>query len=308
MPDSFEELFDRASRALAAGWAEQALVPATEAVKLQPQRADARILLARAWFGNGGFARAISDARAALALAPTPAEVAAAHEVIGRAALREKDAGTAESSLREARAGGATPVSCALLASVLVDAGRGADAAVLAREDAQREAGQEESSWNATRIAFEALANAIDRGDAAEIQVALGDLCWDAGLPEDAKPRYYDALAERPDFERAADGLRGLAAGETRRPRPKVKAAPRTDRTSVRWARLATSGLCGAVSVYVLFRWEQLAFLGVLRSALVVAGLGVVAALVVVARREELAAMRAAEAGAPPEKPQGSDP
>ena len=314
MPDSFEELFDRASRALAAGWAEQALVPATEAVKLQPQHAGARLLLARAWLGNGGWARAMSDARAALDLAPQPEETAVAHEVIGRAALRTKDAATAEASLREARMRGATPVACALLCAVLVDAGRGAEAAALAREDAVRDADAEHSPWISPRIAFEALANVLARADRetvdpAEIALALGDLLWDAGLPDDAKPRYQDALARRPDLERAADALRSLAAGERTRPRPKVKVVRSVDRGTVRWARLAISGAAGSLAVYVIVRWDALAPLGVLRPALVTAGLGIVLALVVAARREELAAMRAAEAGttaAAGRKPEGS--
>src|SRR5688500_11637415 len=156
MPDSFEELFDRAQRALAAGWAEQALVPATGAVKLAPQHAGARLLLARAWLGNQGFPRAISDARAALDLAPTTEQRAAALEVIGRASLRTKDVAQAEAALRETRTLGPTPIASVLLAAILCETGKTGEVAAFAREEAARL--PEDERWDAVRGSFDALA------------------------------------------------------------------------------------------------------------------------------------------------------
>src|SRR5947207_2871325 len=86
-----------------AGFAEQALVPATEAAKLCPERWDARLLLARVWLEMRGADRALADARAAVALAKgaLPEDAARdASDVIARAALMLGDKPAAEEALR----------------------------------------------------------------------------------------------------------------------------------------------------------------------------------------------------------------
>lgn len=298
MSESFEEHFDRAKRALAEGWADQALVPATEAVKLAPERADARVVLARAWLGNGGWARAISDARAALDLKPEPSVVAAAHDVIGRASLRIGAAADAESALREVRRLAPRPQASALLVGVLAEAGSTVEAIALAREDAAR-AGED---WETSRLAFESLVVALGTASAAEtgVRLQLADLFYDVGLLDDAKARYQAVLAKEPASERAADGFRALAAGEKKRPRAaRATPAPASGGSgSVRMIRLVVSGLGGAVVIFTLARWQALAIYGPLRPALVVAGFAVVIVCVVLARRDELAAARAAEIAA----------
>lgn len=292
MPDGFEEHFDRAKRALAEGWAEQALVPATEAVKLAPQRADVRVVLARAWLGNGGWARAISDAKAALELDPPSVIAGEAHAVIGRASLKLGQSADAEASLTRARALAPSPQTCALHAAMLAQTDRTREAAAAAKEDAAR-TGDE---WEPVAVAFDALAVELERPERTPggVRLAIGDLCFDAGLLDDAKSHYQAALAADPASERAADGLRNLAAGLRSRPRSaRVKAAPSTART--RMMRLVISGLGGAIAIFTLARWEQLLWLGPIRAGLVFFGFGTTAVCLVLARRDELASRRAAE-------------
>lgn len=302
MPDSFEEHFDRAKRALTEGWADQALVPATEAVKLAPSRADARVLLARAWLGNAGWARAISDATAALALGPAVADEAAAREAIGRASLKLGALGDAEAALREVRRLAPSPACSALLAGTVADAGRAKEAMELAREDAAR-VGEE---WKASSVAFATLAVALVEPDApaAAVPLAFADLFFDVGLREDAKARYQIALAKAGAAagaadslsERAADGLRALSAGEKSRPRPAVTVvAPSAVAQRTRKIRLLISGVGGAIAITTILRWQQLESYGVLRMAVALTGLSIVATCVVLARRDEVAARRAAE-------------
>ena len=295
MAEPFDEHFDRAKRALAAGWPEQALVPATEAVKLQPQRADARALLAKAWLGNRGAERALADARAALDLSPDPATVVAAHEVIARAALLAAAPADAEASLRELRKIAPSPASSAMLACVLAAADRAEDVVTVAREDAARLESPE--IWDAPRIAFQALANVVEASGlgSTDAKLALGDLCWDAGLLEDARARYQAVLDEDRSNERAADGLRALADGERVRPRPRIRATVRSPKRT-RFVRLAASGFGGAIAIFTVMRWEMLTMFGPFRPLLIVGGLSVVVVCVVLARRDELAAAREAEA------------
>lgn len=293
MPDSFEEHFDRATRALAEGWAEQALVPATEAVKLAPDRADVRVVLARAWLGNGGWARAIADAKAALDLDPPSSVAAVAQEVIGRASLRLDARGDAETALREARRLAPAPAACALLTSMVATATDGPrDAASLAREDSARPG----ETWEPFSVPFEALAVELERVERSEVAVRLAaaDLCFDAGLFEDAKAHYQQALALDAGSERAADGLRAIAAGVRTRPRAaRVRAAPSS--REVRLLRLVLSGLGGSLAIFTLARWPNLAHLGPIRSGMVVIGFAIVAVCITLARRDELATRRAAE-------------
>jgi len=305
MPDSFEENFDRAKRALVEGWADQALVPATEAVKLAPSRADARVVLARAWLGNSGWARAISDARAALELSPSPADAAAAHDVIGRASLRTNALPDAEAALREVRRLAPMPASSALLVSIVADAGRASEAAALAREDAARIG----EAWQHPSLPFEVLAAALELADApaAAVPVAIGDLFYDVLLLDEAKARYQAALAKAPAptegaepgslADRAGEGLRTLAAGERVRVRPRVRAPNAlsgTARAKARRMRLIASALGGTIMLLTLARWRQLETIGLLRAPLALFGLGVVLACVALARRDDVEAKRAA--------------
>ena len=58
---------------------------------------------------------------------------------------------------------------------------------------------------------------------------------------------------------------------------------------------MIVSALGGVISILTFARWQQLESLGVLRSALAVSGLAIVASCVVLARRDDVAAKRAAE-------------
>lgn len=221
MPSEFDIAFDRARRAMAEGFADVALVPATEAVKLAPERWDARLLLARVWLGIGGPARATADARAALELGASggmpDGERWLAHDVIARAALREGDRETAEASLRVVCEDPAAEAARVRLIALLVDVDRGSDA----RDTAPSLLSGGALEDRANALAW-ALAGTDGRGapcSSPDVQCALAELEAAAGLNEEARRRFQREFQRDPTSERAAAGLRGLIADEKKKSR-----------------------------------------------------------------------------------------
>src|SRR5580704_9917469 len=116
------------------GFADNALLPATEAAKAAPDRWEPRLLLARIWIGMGRPDRALSDARSAIQLAGTlPAEERAqAQDVIARASLAVGDLAAAETALRSLE----DPPSAVRLLALLMSSGRLPEAKAYARSSA----------------------------------------------------------------------------------------------------------------------------------------------------------------------------
>lgn len=206
MSDSFEHLYDRARRAFAEGFPEHALVPATEAVKLAPERWDARLLLARVWLAQGGAARAAADARAAIELAKgaMPEEsMREAREVLSLAALKTNDLEAAEKELR-ALADAGHAQSLVRLIALLSDGGRRDDARTLASDGAPRHSSLES--------ALAAVSASLTGEDTLAIDRALGALFAAAGLTDDARARFQRVLAVDPKDPAAIAGLQDLVA------------------------------------------------------------------------------------------------
>ena len=249
MPESFEHLFDKARRAFVEGYPEHALVPATEAVKLAPERWDARLLLARIWLAQGGTARAAADARAAIDLArgAMPEEsLTQAKEILSLAALASKDFEAAEKELRDLALGGHVP-SVVRLAGVLVDRERHEDARTLASDCASRHPKLEE--------ALAAAALALADADAAAAQRAVAELALAAGMKEDARERFQRVLASDPEDAAAIDGLQ-RASGSVSEP----SAAPQSDLAAfLRWGSSVFVALGIALTVFSVWRREAIA-------------------------------------------------
>lgn len=216
--ESFDELLDRALRAMKEGYAEQALLPATEAVKADPSRWDARLLLSRVWLEQNRPDRAMSDARAALDLAGSgiPADAMRdANEILARAALAQGDLEEAERALRFLHARPGEYAADARLVALLASKGDAAGAAKTAEEAAGVYRG-------VLSKRFQAVAEVLASTDALaspDAENALGQLEIDTGLLEPAKKRFQKLFAANPQSEVAQDALRVIAAGGRARPR-----------------------------------------------------------------------------------------
>jgi len=218
--ESFDELFDRARRAMKEGFAEQALVPATEAVKLSPDRWDARLLLARVWLAQRRPDRALSDVRTALTLGAGKIDdegTRDAHEVIALASLAQGDAAAAKESLRVLVGREDSPRAVARLVALEMSQSRPpeAKAAALAAVGVHP----------ALAARLRELAAALDLADAFAAERVLAELEIDVGLLDEARTRLQKLFARDPHDEALQESLRVVAAGG--RPKTKrVAAAP----------------------------------------------------------------------------------
>lgn len=271
MPDGFHELHDRATRAFESGSVDVALLPATEAVKLEPQRWEPRLLLARIWLAQGGAARALADARTAMELAGgamPPDELTKAREVVALASLSLKDLPAAEEALRELVAKGHAP-SLVRLIALLLAVNRADEARTVASDEAPRHAPL------APALARLAGVLASGKSPGSEWQLAQGELELDAGLFDDALVRFQKVLSERPTDEEAAAGFR---AARARRPRvlASAKASASRDQTLLPIARIVTGILAAALVVGGVLWSDTIQERGFRPEAVIAAGFSII--------------------------------
>ncbi len=245
MAEPFEQNFDKARRLFAEGYPEHALVPATEAVKLAPDRWDARLLLARIWLAQGGAARAVADVRAAIELsrgAMPPEPLREAREVLSIAALQLKDFDTAEKELRALAASGHTPSVVRLLAHV-VDCGRPDDARTLATEFAP--------SYPPLESGLAALSAALSGAEVHAIQLGLAETALAAGMKREAQDRFRAVLAQAPEDARAIDGLQRATGATSATPGAQADIA-----SAIRWTSTIFVALGISLVVFSIWRRE----------------------------------------------------
>lgn len=280
MSDSFDVLYDKARRAFTEGFPEHALVPATEAAKLAPDRWDARLLLARVWLAQGGAARAAADAKAAIDLAhgAMPAEsLQIAREVLSLAALQTKDFDAAERELKGLAVDGHAPSLVRLLA-VLSDRQKLDDARTVATDCAP--------AHPALEAKLAAASAAMTSGDSLSVQRAIAEIALAAGMHADARTRFQQVLARDPSDAAAIDGLQRATASSTSEP------AQQSDvMAMLRWSSSLFVALGLALLVFSIWRRDLIqmnsAFPPQYWMTAGVAALGLGIGLVLLSRRRD---------------------
>lgn len=258
-------------RAFENGSIDVALLPATEAAKLEPRKWEPRLLLARIWLAQGGAARALADARTAIEISDgrMPQEdLSKAREIIALASLALKDLPAAEEALRGLAAQDHAP-SLVRLIGLLLDSNRADEANALANDHAPRQPG--------LQAALTALAGVLAASGAPERErlLAQGALELDAGLYDEALPRFQAVLNRDPNDEDAARGFRAARARKPRAVPAAVDGAAARDAGLLPIARLVTGLLATVLVVAVTLRRDVVASMGVRPEALIAGGFAV---------------------------------
>jgi hypothetical protein len=245
---TFAELYDKAKRAWEDGSSEHALVPATEAVKLEPENVDARLLLARVWLAQRGWARAIAEAKLVLSRVPVESAAAtAAHEVLAAGGLGLPDPAIAESSLALLAKEPSNLSAMVRLIAFLLANGRIDDARARAEELAARRGPEAAEA--------EALAATLDaRPEGNADLLALADLEMAASLGPEARAHYQQVLSREPTNERAANGFRSA----TGQPRSAAPAAQGSSSRALAFLPTTMLSLGGAMLLFARFRANAL--------------------------------------------------
>lgn len=205
------------------GLAGNALVPATDAAKLAPDRFEPRLLLARIWLAMGRPDRAISDAQQVTTLSAgrlSPGDTILVHDVLARASLAVGNAAAAEESLLVLAAHPSQGAAGVRLAVLHVAQGRLADAREQLARGGARHPGHEEAFAKASA----ALASGAP-GD-VEVELALAELELDTNLLEEAHRRFQAVLTRDPSSDRAQEGMRQVATGGPLRAKRRAVRAP----------------------------------------------------------------------------------
>ena len=249
MSGSYDELFDRASRAMKEGFADNALVPATEAAKIAPDRWEPRLLLARLWLKMGRADRALSDASAVLSLSAgnlPPDDLIFVHDALATANLALGNSAAAEKSLRILDAIPAQPAAAVRLATLLLARGDLAGAREVLGGASTRHPGRLGSRFARAAEARAAEVLAVCAPGHPEAEMAIAELEIGAGILASAKARVQKLYEADPANQRAEEALRMIAEGGGPAESPAARSAE-SRASSSGTIRLAVLGLLLAI-------------------------------------------------------------